>query len=92
MSSHFEEVQTRSYNPGPVKTRATKIDWASAPAWWLLNITDVMEAAGLSKTGIQDRIKNGSFPAPGRDGKRRVWTRGAIREWCRAVAEEVWDG
>lgn len=89
MNHRYESVPTRTYQAGPVKTRANTTDWDNAPDWSLLTGKEVMALTGLSLTAIADRLTQGTFPKPGRDGKRRVWALGAIRAWCNSVAGEV---
>ena len=92
MASRQEIAQRRTYNLGPTKSRTDKVDWANMPGWSLLTINEATKLSGLSKTALQDRVAAGRFPAPGKDGKRRVWLLKDIRAYCEAVAANVGAG
>ena len=50
----------------------------------LSKIKEVIQRSGLSKTAIYRNIKNGTFPAPVRIGKRSVaWRTSELEEWLR---------
>ena len=42
MTHRYESVPTRTYQAGPVKTRANTTDWDNAPDWSLLTGKEVM--------------------------------------------------
>ena len=54
------------------------------PANDLSKIHEVISRSGLSKTAIYRNIKDGTFPAPVRIGKRAVaWRTEELEEWLR---------
>ena len=89
MTLRQEIVPTRTYEPGPAKLRVETTNWANMPGFSLLTVNEVRRLTGLSTTALQDRIKAGEFPAPGKDGKRRVWLLSDVRAYCEAVAANV---
>lgn len=89
MASRQETVPQRTYDPGPAKTRVDKVNWANMPGWTLVTINEACALSGLSKTALQDRVTAGDFPAPGKDGKRRVWRLSDIRAYCDGAAANV---
>ena len=89
MVSRKEVLPTKQYAPGPTKTRVENVNWHNMPGWALLTINEACALSGLSKTALQDRVAAGEFPAPGKDGKRRVWRLSDIRAYCETVAANV---
>lgn len=86
MAIRQEEMHGRVYQLGPTKMRAKETNWDTMPDWSLVTPREVMKITGLSMTALNDRISERSFPQPGRDGKRRVWSLGEVRRWCCAVS------
>ena len=83
----YETEPKRTYADGPTKSRTNAMDWNSEPDWAVMNIGQVLHVTKLSKSALDERIQNGTFPKPGKDGKRRVWSVGVVREWCEKVVE-----
>jgi prophage regulatory protein len=53
----------------------------------LICIKSVIETAGIKKSTIYKKIKNGSFPAPIKIGKRSSrWVEHEIQEW---IVEQI---
>lgn len=92
MALRQENAPKRTYDRGPTKSRTDNVNWANMPDWSLLTINEATKLSGLSKTALQERVIAGEFPAPGKDGKRRVWLLKDIRAYCEAVAANMGAG
>lgn len=53
----------------------------------LLNLQEAMEAAGLRKTAIYSRIKQGDFPGPIKIDRHSYWSPDDIEQWIEAQRE-----
>ncbi|WP_158885161.1 AlpA family phage regulatory protein [Rhodanobacter sp. L36] len=49
-----------------------------------LTLPHVTAKTGQGKSAIYDGIKNGSFPAPAKAGRRSIWSEAEIDEWLAA--------
>ena len=51
----------------------------------LLKLPEVMSIAGLGKTMIYRRVRQGTFPQPVKLGESTRWSEREVREWLDAV-------
>jgi prophage regulatory protein len=59
----------------------------------VLRLPQVMEKVGISRSGVYQRVKEGSFPPAVRLGRRSVgWLEGEIDDWLAARIEESRKG
>lgn len=63
------------------------IDFDELPPEALLKISDVILVTSLSRSVLERRYAEGTFPRPTHLGRNRVWTWGAVRKWLREVAK-----
>lgn len=48
----------------------------------LIRLPEVMAICALSRSGIYERIKNGTFPAPVKlDGRPSAWVKHEVQQW-----------
>lgn len=48
----------------------------------LIRLPEVMALCALSRSGIYERIKNGTFPAPVKlDGRPSAWVKHEVQQW-----------
>lgn len=48
----------------------------------LIRLPEVMAICALSRSGIYERVKNGTFPAPVKlDGRPSAWVRHEVQQW-----------
>lgn len=48
----------------------------------LIRLPEVMAICALSRSGIYERVKNGTFPAPVKlDGRPSAWIKQEVQQW-----------
>ena len=48
----------------------------------LIRLPEVMAICALSRSGIYERVKNGTFPAPVKlDGRPSAWIKHEVQQW-----------
>ncbi|SLN09971.1 hypothetical protein ROJ8625_00131 [Roseivivax jejudonensis] len=94
-----QEVEpARSYNTAPVNSARARSDWNTMPdydrlpMWSLIGVSEVSILTGLSRTALDARLAEGTFPAPSKHGKNRVWSLQQVRNWCVSVTEGALNG
>ena len=89
------EPKRSKNNPAALKSRRAVGDWATVPNydklpdWALLGVSEVGVVTGMSRTALDARVAEGSFPKPSKHGKNRVWSLGQVRAWCLSVTGEL---
>lgn len=47
----------------------------------MLRLPEVIRRSGLTKSTIYERIKAGTFPAPGKEGRSSLWPSTVFNRW-----------